>query len=287
MVDLQAMSGGITLGSVLAFFLALTFVIIIAYICYKAIKALLIRYTSRSFARWAARIVGYIIFFVLLYVVDLYILGLDLNATIASLGIISIALAFASQQVISNLLAGFIIAINRTIRIDDWVEIGGDPTTGIAQVKDMSFTRTILQDRDGRVFMVPNAVLLSSKIVNYSKSGYIEISVPITLPLTIPFDKAKPVILELLSENPEVISNGSGYKIPPSGRIHSSYFFQGYTGRKENPPRLDSRVLLTGITHLATSVSIRFWIADATRKDDIISTVLSEVGRRLNLSESK
>lgn len=126
--------------------------------------------------------IGYLIFVVLLYAADLWILGLDLNAMIASLGIISIALALASQQIISNLLAGLLITIDRTIRLDDWVDFGGDPATGIVRVRDLTFTRTILEDRDGRVFSVPNAALLSSKIVNYSKSGYIEIPVDISLP---------------------------------------------------------------------------------------------------------
>ncbi len=287
MADLQAMISGITLGNVLAFFLSLGVVVFIAYFFYKAAKALLIRYTSRSLARWAARIAGYIVFVVLLYTADLWILGLDLNATIASLGILSIALAFASQQIISNLLAGFLIAINRTIRLDDWVELGGDPATGIAQVRDMTFTRTVLQDRDGRVFLIPNAALLSSKIVNYSKSGFIEVSVPVLLPLAIPFEKAESVILGVLAAHPDVLPNGFGDETSPAGGIRSSYFFQGYTGKKVKTSRLASRVLLTGITHQAASISLRFWIADATRQEDIISEVLAEVERRLELSDRK
>jgi small-conductance mechanosensitive channel len=285
MADIQTIIGSITLGSILAFFLSLTVIILVAYFCYKAAKAILLRYTSRSVARWAARIAGYLVFAALFYTVDLWILGLDLNATIASLGIISIAIAFASQQIIANLLAGILIAINRPVRLDDWVELGGDPDTGLAQVRDMTFTRTVLQDRDGRVFLVPNATLLSSKIVNFSRSGFIEVPVDITLPLSVPFDRAKVVILDILSRHPDVLPKGFSSSSPMPNGIRSSYFFQGYTGKKTIKPGMFSpRVLLTGITHQAISISIRFWIADVTRREDIISVILDEAGKKLELS---
>jgi small-conductance mechanosensitive channel len=220
-----------------------------------------------------------------LYIIDLTILGFDINATIASLGVISIALAFASQQIISNLLAGILIAINRTIRLDDWVELGGDPTTGIAQVKDLTFTRTVLKDRDGRVFLVPNASLLSSKIVNYSKSGFIEIPVTITIPFDIPFDDAEETILAVLKSHEDVIPNGTKTDDSGSSGMRSSFFFQGYSGQKKaDPERFTPRVLFTGIVPQGNLISLRFWVQDIVRREEITSAILSEISRRLNIS---
>ena len=71
----------------------------------------------------------------------------------------------------------------------------------------MTFTRTIVKDRDGRVFIVPNASLLSSKIVNYSQSGYIEIPVTITLPPALPFVRARDTILAVLTAHPKILPN--------------------------------------------------------------------------------
>jgi small-conductance mechanosensitive channel len=283
MADLPVIIPGITLGSILLFFLTLGVVTLISYFCYRAAKAFLLRYASRTNSRWAARLTGYFIFIALIYVADLRLLGLDLNATIASLGIISIAIAFASQQIISNLLAGILIAINRTVRLDDWVELGGDPQTGIAQVKDLTFTRTVLEGRDGRVFQVPNATLLSSKVINYSRSGCIEVPVDITLPFSVSPDHARDVILSALAQNPDVLPNGLQSGQHRSG-MGESYFFSGYRGRKTDSASLQPRVIITGISHIATAVSIRFWIADATRREEIVHAVLTEVTRQLRLT---
>ena len=285
MADSQFLIGTVTIGNIIVFLLALSAVIFLSYLSYKGTKAVLVRYTTRSVARWAARFAGYFIFLLGLYIIDLTILGFDINATIASLGVISIALAFASQQIISNLLAGILIAINRTIRLDDWVELGGDPTTGIAQVKDLTFTRTVLKDRDGRVFLVPNASLLSSKIVNYSKSGFIEIPVTVTIPFDIPFDDAEETILAVLKSHEDVIPNGTKTEDSGSSGMRSSFFFQGYSGQKKaDPERFTPRVLFTGIVPQGNLISLRFWVQDIVRREEITSAILSEISRRLNIS---
>jgi small-conductance mechanosensitive channel len=281
MSDASILIGTVTVGNVIAFMLVALAVIFAAYLMYKTVKAILARYTTRSVARWTARFAGYLVLLAGLYWIDLVFLGFDIEATIASLGIISIALAFASQQIISSLLAGFLIAMNRTIALDDWVEIGGDPATGISQVKDMTFTRTILKDRDGRVFLMPNSTLVSSKIVNYSKSGFIEIPLNLILPVTIPFTRVQDTCLSILSENPDILPNKQSGDSAAKRGIRSSFFFQGYSRLGKRTDMLTPRVLFTGITNQGNAVSIRFWIQDVIRREEITSAVLAEISKRL------
>jgi small-conductance mechanosensitive channel len=281
MSDSSILIGTVSVENIIAFMLVALAVIFAAYLVYKAVKAILARYTTRSVARWTARFAGYLVLLVGFYWIDLVFLGFDIEATIASLGIISIALAFASQQIISSLLAGFLIAINRTIALDDWVDVGGDPATGISQVKDMAFTRTILKDRDGRVFLMPNSTLLSSKIVNYSKSGFIEIPLNLILPVTIPFTRVRDTCLSILSENPDILPNRQSGSPAAKPSIRSSFFFQGYSRIGKRTDLLTPRVLFTGITNQGNAVSIRFWIQDIVRREEIASAVLAEISKRL------
>jgi small-conductance mechanosensitive channel len=283
MSDTHLIIGNVTIESFIIFTVATIAVIFLAYLCYKAVYTVLERFSSRSVARWTARFTGYIIFGIGLYYIDLTILGFDISATFASLGILSIALAFASQQIISNLLAGLLIAINRTIALDDWIELGNEPETGIAQVLDMTFTRTILKDRDGRVFLLPNATLLSSKIVNYSRSGYIEIPVTITLPPGLPFAQARDTILSVLTAHPKILPNikpENKAQIPGLSMIPRQHEL---SLREIFPEHFSSRVLLSGLAPLGNTVSIRFWIGDITHREEIVSDVLHEIGQRLGL----
>jgi len=283
MSDTHILIGNVTIESFIIFIAAILVVIFLSYLCYKAVFIALTRLYSRSVARWTARFVGYIIFGIGLYYCDLAFLGFDVSATFASLGILSIALAFASQQIISNLLAGFIIAINHTVELDNWVEIGNEPETGIAQIQDMTFTHTTIKDRDGRFFIVPNSALLSSKVVNYSLSGYIEIPVTITLPRALPFTQARDTILAILAAHPKILPNirpentaDTPVKMLMS-RLHELSL------PEKGPEHFSSRVLLSGLEQSGTTVSIRFWIGDITHREEIISDVLYEIGQRLGL----
>jgi small conductance mechanosensitive channel len=283
MSDTHIIIGNVTIESFIIFTLATIVVIFLSYLCYKAVYIALKRLSGRSVARWTARFAGYIIFGIGLYYIDLAILGFDISATFASLGILSIALAFASQQIISNLLAGLLIAINRTIALDDWIELGNEPETGIAQVRDMTFTRTIIKDRDGRVFFLPNAILLSSKIVNYSQSGYIEIPVNITLPPGIPFAQARDTIITVLTVHPKIlpdINTKNNAQIPGLSMISRRHEL---SLQEIFPEHFSPRVLLTGLAPLGNTVSIRFWIDDIVHREDIVSDVLFEIGQKLGL----
>jgi len=281
MADLTFFIGNVLVENIIAFMLWSIAVLFAAYLCYKAVKQILFRYTSRSFARWTARFAGYIILVVGIYYADLIFLGFDVKATLASLGIISIALAFASQQIVSSLLAGILITVNRTIALDDWIEVGGDPATGISQVKDITFTRTILRDRDGRVYILPNATLLGSKIVNYSKSGFVEIPLSITLPASVPFDRAAEEILAVIRAHPDILPGGSAAIPQKNNGFADSFFIQGYTRTRKDPSSLSPRVLFTGITHQGNVISIRFWVQDISKGEDISSSVLAEISRRI------
>jgi small-conductance mechanosensitive channel len=287
MSDAGLLFSNIAAENIIGFMLTFVAVFFAAYISYKLVKAGLMRWTTRSIARWTARFAGYIVFFIGFYVIERWFLGFDIGATLASVGIISIALAFASQQIISSLLAGFLITINRTITLDDWVELGGLPDTGCSQVKDITFTRTILRDRDGRIYIVPNSTLLSSKIVNYSKSGFIEIPLTLILPFENPFERAHDVIMSVLSSHPDVLPDRrSTDPLVPSG-MRSSFFFQGYTWLKADPDGLVPRVLFVTITNQGNTISIRFWIRDVVRREEITSEVLIEISRQLKIRQDK
>jgi hypothetical protein len=67
--------------------------------------------------------------------------------------------------------------------------------------------------------------------------------------------------------------------------MRSSFFFQGYSGQKKaDPERFTPRVLFTGIVPQGNLISLRFWVQDIVRREEITSAILSEISRRLNIS---
>ena len=211
-----------------------------------------------------------------------YVLGLELRAFVASLGIIGIAAAFASQQVIQNFIAGILIAVSRPVQIDDWVEIGG---TGISNIKDITLTRTVLRDKNGRLYYIPNSAVISSIITNYTKSGFVEISVPLTIPCASYTEQVKWIIMNVAHENPKILPNVPAEEKDIITRIIELQNIKMFFKDKLDMSMFKPRILISGVSDSGITLSIRLWIREINKKDEIISEFFDELLK--NFKEEK
>lgn len=95
----------------------------------------------------------------------LSILGVDITAAIAGLGIGSIAVAFAAQKTLENLLGGMSILGDEVIRVGETCRIGDD----IGKVEDISLRSTRIRTLDGSELSVPNGQLANMNVENLSR----------------------------------------------------------------------------------------------------------------------
>ena len=86
----------------------------------------------------------------------------NISAFIVSLGVGSLAIALAAQDTISNMIAGFIIMIDRPFRIGDRIKYG----TETGDVVEIGIRSTKILDFDNNLVIMPNNEIVKSKIVN-------------------------------------------------------------------------------------------------------------------------
>lgn len=91
-------------------------------------------------------------------------LGVQTTSFIAVLGAAGLAVGLALQGSLSNMAAGVLIIIFRPYKIDDFIEGGGASGT----VHDVQIFTTVLRSPDNQYIIVPNAVMMSGTITNYS-----------------------------------------------------------------------------------------------------------------------
>lgn len=112
-----------------------------------------------------SRLVGRFFAFVVVVaglVYTLNALGIAVGPVLGALGVGGLALAFALQDIIENLIAGLMLQTRRPFRIGDQVVVGGYEGT----VEDISLRTTVLRTYDGRRVFVPSADVLKSGIEN-------------------------------------------------------------------------------------------------------------------------
>ena len=106
---------------------------------------------------------------VLIWVIALLVIlpfyGVNISALITALGVSSLAIALAAQDTIANIIAGFLIMIDKPFRIGDKIKIPSGETVEVLQI---GVRRSRFLAEDGSIIIVPNLDLSKSKIVNYT-----------------------------------------------------------------------------------------------------------------------
>jgi len=94
-------------------------------------------------------------------------LGIEIGPLLAAAGIAGLAIGFAGQSLVKDIINGFFILLWDQIRVGDVVEIGGK--SGL--VERVNLKMTVLRDLSGNVHFVPNGTIdvITNMTKDYSR----------------------------------------------------------------------------------------------------------------------
>lgn len=101
------------------------------------------------------------------FVIGLRMVGFDLTGLAFLSGAIGIGLGFGLQKVVSNLVSGVIILIDKSIKPGDVITVG--ETFG--WINSLGARYVSITTRDGREYLIPNEDLITTQVVNWSHSN--------------------------------------------------------------------------------------------------------------------
>jgi small-conductance mechanosensitive channel len=99
--------------------------------------------------------------------VVLPLVGIDLTVLSVFGGAIGVGLGFGLQKIASNYVSGFIILLDRSIRIGDLIT--ADNFYG--EVKNITTRYVVVRALDGREAIIPNEMLITTTVLNHSYSN--------------------------------------------------------------------------------------------------------------------
>lgn len=102
---------------------------------------------------YAVRKVIAVIIWIIAIVMVLGVIGVNIAPLLATLGVASLALGFAAQNIIRDYLHGFFILMEDWYRIGEWVTISGME----GEVEKVSPRRTVLREINGTMHVIPNS----------------------------------------------------------------------------------------------------------------------------------
>jgi len=100
------------------------------------------------------------------FFIGLKAIGIDLTGLAVLSGAIGVGLGFGLQKVVSNLVSGLIILLDKSIKPGDVISLG--ETFGWINALGARYVSVVT--RDGREYLIPNEDLITTQVVNWSHS---------------------------------------------------------------------------------------------------------------------
>ena len=101
------------------------------------------------------------------FFIGLKSVGFDLTGLAVLSGAIGVGLGFGLQKVVSNLVSGIIILLDKSIKPGDVISLGD--TFGWIEALGARYVSVVT--RDGKEYLIPNEDLITGQVVNWSHSN--------------------------------------------------------------------------------------------------------------------
>ncbi|APZ41777.1 mechanosensitive ion channel family protein [Acidihalobacter ferrooxydans] len=174
--------------------------------------------------------------------------GIDLTAFAVFGGALGVGLGLGLQRIASNLVSGFILLFDRSIRPGDVISLANR----FGWVQELRARYIVVRDRDGVETLIPNENLITSEVVNWS---YSDRRIRLKTPVLISYRDDPELALSLLEqagrEHPRVLDDP-----PPAARLLAF---------EDNGMRVELRAWIDdpeeGVNNIRSELNLAIWRA--------------------------
>ncbi|AKP49748.1 mechanosensitive ion channel family protein [Cyclobacterium amurskyense] len=104
---------------------------------------------------------------IILLIAIMVFFDIDPKEFLSSITIVAAAIALLSRDYIINMLNGLIIMFSDQITLGDYIKVGEHQ----GKIKDITLLNIVLLNDDYDLVMVPNSLILTANVVNYSRQN--------------------------------------------------------------------------------------------------------------------
>jgi small-conductance mechanosensitive channel len=166
------------------------------------LRRLLVRFVDREADGRLGRLLGRFLSVIVVGVGTIYaldVVGVRIGPLVGAVGIGGVALAIGSQSILQNFVAGVLLQVRHPFRIGDQIKSGD--YEGV--VDDVNLRTVELTTYDGLTVYLPNAEVLDSPIVNYTRTPWSRTELTIGVAYDTDLDRAREVLLQACRVVPE------------------------------------------------------------------------------------
>jgi len=147
-----------------------------------------------------------VIFYGIMVIAIIWIMpniGIEPSGLLVAGGIVGLAVGFASQSIIGNLISGIFLMGERPVKLGDLIEISD--TLGF--VEEIQIISTSIRTLEGNFVRIPNETVFTSNITNYTSNPVRRFEYTVGISYADDADRAMQVIKDLIKEHPLALVN--------------------------------------------------------------------------------
>jgi len=153
-------------------------------------------------------------------------LKINVTSLIAGVGVMGLAISFAAQDTVGNIISGIVIIIDRPFKEGDWISLGEIH----ALVTEIRLRTTVITTFDNETVVFPNKQIIQERIINYTIKPQIRVKVSFGIAYKEDTYKTRDILLAMANKDDRIL------KTP------------------------EPIVIVTGLGDSSVDMQLRFWI---------------------------
>ena len=162
------------------------------------------RYVTKRYNAQRGLIIGKLVLWPLVLIIAVSVLkelGFSLAPLLGAAGILGVALGFASQTSVSNIISGFFLLGEEPFQVGDVIQVGD--VTGAVLTIDMLSVK--IRTFDNKMVRIPNESLVKSQFTNITRFPIRRVDVPVGVAYREDMGRVRQILMEVANDNPHVL----------------------------------------------------------------------------------
>jgi small-conductance mechanosensitive channel len=163
------------------------------------------KYTTKKLTAQQTMIFSKLVWYVGFTIIAISILnefGFKLSHLLGAAGIITIAIGFASQTSMSNVISGLFLIAEKPFEVNDVISVGG--ATGVVLSIDILSIK--LRTFDNRYIRIPNETIIKSEVTNITRFPIRRVDLNVGVAYKEDIGKVRSILMDIAKKHPLVLN---------------------------------------------------------------------------------
>jgi small-conductance mechanosensitive channel len=166
------------------------------------------QFISRKYSVHYGMVSGKVVWYTGMIILILLILkqfNVDLTPLLGAAGVLGVALGFASQTSVSNIISGLFLIAEKSFEVNDVITVGS--TTGMVLSIDTLSVK--LRTFDNRYVRIPNEVMIKTEVINISRFPIRRVDLMLGVAYKEDIERVKSILIDVAKKIPVVLNDPS------------------------------------------------------------------------------